>query len=748
MSPSKQPLIGNKTEINYRMPDLPSKVVNSSSGDAARMNSETPSNEMKMETNGSFWLGRTKKDDSPVELPAHAFKRHFMALGGSGSGKTVLCKCVIEEAVRNNIPVLIIDPQGDISSLAIKGNPEELEEHGTSLEIQEEFFSRARIAIFTPASNKAIPISVNPFKSPSQDIPHEEAVQAIDLTATSLTSFLGYDLNTDAGKGAKAYMFTILEHLWQQGQRINDMSHLAHMVLNPPAKIAATLNSLVAKKEPEEIARKLHFLTVGTSSLMFQMGVQIDINLFLDNSDGKVPVNIIYLNTLASENDKQFFLATLFKELYCWMLKNPSNDLRMLFYVDEISPYIPPYPRNPPPKNAYTLLFKQARKYGIGLVAATQNITDIDYKALAQVNTWCLGRMMTTQDIARVQKIIQSIDPAHADTILRKLPSLRTGEFLLLSPDFYDDVVDFNVRWLATKHLTLDERDLSQYVPAESRTFFEKHLETKITKKWTAAAHFAPSTTLEERTRRFLYSARKAVSADSVARNLKTSLADTEKTLHKLVNTRIARKGRAKGRSEYLYWLSEFNLDPSRDINGEVLTIPARITQVEASKRANSMLKGSSYRKEEEIYDAEFSYIPIWRVTATREATRLLLLKKEETHTYYVSAQTAAIISLEKKEIVFHKLMTSTTEKLRNLDEDEHITFVPKMPAEIEKFPQIKLGIDRAYQTLELKIGVKPVSTEMILLPVWSLKVQHKKKKTKRTISMDAATGRSLSGHF
>jgi hypothetical protein len=745
---SKQPLIGNKTEINYGMPDLPSKAVNGSSGDAARMSSETPSNEIKIETNGSFLLGRTRKDDSPVELPVHAFKRHFMALGGSGSGKTVLCKCVIEEAVRNNIPVLIIDPQGDISSLAIKGNPEELEEHGTSLEIQEEFFSRARIAIFTPASNKAIPISVNPFKSPSQDIPHEEAVQAIDLTATSLTSFLGYDLNTDAGKGAKAYMFTILEHLWQQGQRISDMSHLAHLVLNPPAKIAATLNSLVAKKEPEEIARKLHFLTVGTSSLMFQMGVQIDISLFLDNSDGKVPVNIIYLNTLASENDKQFFLATLFKELYCWMLKNPSNDLRMLFYVDEISPYIPPYPRNPPPKNAYTLLFKQARKYGIGLVAATQNITDIDYKALAQVNTWCLGRMMTTQDIARVQKIIQSIDPAHADTVLRKLPSLRTGEFLLLSPDFYDDVVDFNVRWLATKHLTLDERDLSQYVPAESRMFFEKHLETKITKKWTAAAHFAPSTTLEERTRRFLYSARKAVSADSVARNLKTSLADTEKTLHKLVNTRIARKGRTKGRSKYLYWLSEFNLDPSRDINGEVLTIPARITQVEASKRANSMLQGSSYRKEEEIYDAELSYIPIWRVTATREATRLLLLKKEETHTYYVSAQTAAIISLEKKEIVFHKLMTSATEKLRNLDEDEHITFVPKMPGEIEKFPQIKLGIDRAYQTLELKIGVKPVSTEMILLPVWSLKVQHKKKKTKRTISMDAATGRSLSGHF
>ena len=80
-----------------------------------------------VETPGSFFLGRTKANGSPVELPVNAFKRHFMALGGSGSGKTVLCKCVIEEAVRNNVPVIIVDPQGDISSLAIKGNPEELD---------------------------------------------------------------------------------------------------------------------------------------------------------------------------------------------------------------------------------------------------------------------------------------------------------------------------------------------------------------------------------------------------------------------------------------------------------------------------------------------------------------------------------------------------------------------------------------------------------------------------------------------
>jgi len=695
----------------------------------------------------SLFLGKEMVNQSPVKLPVKAFHRHLMALGASGSGKTVLCKCVMEEAVRNDIPLIIVDPQGDISSLGLKGDPEEIEKHGTPLTIQEEFFEKARVAVFTPASSKGIPISVNPLKFPPEDTPSEESILTLDMTATSLTSFLGYDLNSDAGKGAKAYLFTLLQHLWQEGQTIKDVGHMADIVLRPPAKITGVLYDLVTKKEPQEIARKLRFLTVGTPSLMFQMGVQINIDMFMDRSDGKVPINIIYMNTLSSANDKQFFLATLLRELYCWMLKNPSEDVQLLFYVDEIAPYIPPYPRNPPPKEAYALLFKQARKYGIGLVAATQNVTDIDYKALAQVNTWCLGRMMTKQDIARVQKIIQSIDPMRADMVLQRLPSLQTGEFLMLSPDVYDNVVDFQVRWLVSDHLTLDEKDLPQCLSPELKMFFEKYsLEQKeVAEK--PAVPSVPSKPVEERVQLFLNSARQGVSADSIAENLKVNVEDTEETLNELVKTRIVEKGRVKGSAENLYWLSKFGFKPSKSIIGEVLTIPMRITQVEASKRAKPMLEGGLLGKKEEIYDAEFSYIPIWRVAATRE-TKRLFFKKKRFDTYYLSAHTGAIVSLEKKEMVFRKLMTKGVEKLKDLDDDDDITFVPKLPGEVEEFPRIETGINRIYRKLQMTLGVKPVSAEMILLPVWTLRVRHKKKLAKRTIIMDAATGRILSGHF
>ena len=698
----------------------------------------------------SLFLGRETVNENKVELPVKAFHRHLMALGASGSGKTVLCKCVMEEAVRNNIPLIIVDPQGDIASLSLRGKPEEIEKHGTPLSIQEEFFEKARVAIFTPASSKGIPICVNPLRFPSEDTPREESISALDMIVTSLTSFLGYDLDSDAGKGAKAYLYTILEHLWREGQTIKDMGHMADIVLRPPAKITGTLYDLVTKKEPQEIARKLRFLTVGTPSLMFQMGVQIDIDMFMDQSDGKVPVNIIYLNTLNSANDKQFFLATLLRELYCWMLKNPSEDVQLLFYVDEIAPYIPPYPRNPPPKEAYALLFKQARKYGVGLVAATQNVTDIDYKALAQVNTWCLGRMMTQQDIARVQKIIQSIAPMRAEMILQRLPSLRTGEVLMLSPDFYDDVVGFQVRWLVTEHLTLDEKDLPQCLSPESKMFFEKYsLEQKeVAEKPVAVAPSPSSKNLEQRVQLFLNSARQAVSLNFISENLKVSVEDAKRMLVELGKIGVVERGRVKGSTEDLYWLSKFGFKPSMNIIGEILTIPVRITQVEACKKAKSMLEGGILGKKEEIYDAELSHIPIWRVSATRETKKLLFLKKKEIDTYYINARTNAIVSLEKREIVFHKLIRQDVEKLKDLDDDDEITFIPRLPGEIESFPKISLGIDKVCRKLKTTLGVKPVSAEMVLLPVWNLKVQHKKTAAKRTIIMDAATSRILSGHF
>jgi hypothetical protein len=214
-----------------------------------------------------------------------------------------------------------------------------------------------------------------------------------------------------------------------------------------------------------------------------------------------------------------------------------------------------------------------------------------------------------------------------------------------------------------------------------------------------------------------------------------------------LVKAGIVKKSRNKVGGETLYWLSEFNLDPSKGISGEVLMISPLISQAEAVQKSRSLLEGGVFHKDEEVYDAEFRYLAIWRVRATRE-TRMFLAKKEETRTYYISAETGDLISLEKREIVLHRLISDASQNLRNLDEDKRFTFVSRIPSEADKLPQPKLNMEKACQTLELKIGVKPVSAALVLLPIWGLKVQHKTKKAKRTITMDAATGRLLKGNM
>jgi hypothetical protein len=69
--------------------------------------------------------------------------------------------------------------------------------------------------------------------------------------------------------------------------------------------------------------------------------------------------------------------------------------------MDEIFGYFPPV-ANPPSKQPLLTLLKQARAFGLGVVLATQNPVDLDYKGLANTGTWFIGRLQTERDKARV----------------------------------------------------------------------------------------------------------------------------------------------------------------------------------------------------------------------------------------------------------------------------------------------------------------------------------------------------------
>lgn len=423
-----------------------------------------------------LWLGRRRDDGNATQLPPRALLRHVMALGSSGSGKTVLCKVVVEEAVRNGIPVICVDPQGDLCSL-VEGakDPQALAQHGIDPEVAREFAERADVVIFTPASPKGVPLSADPVDPGLGTLSPAERLQALTRTASMVTSLLGFDADSDEGAGLVAVLDGVLAEMLDAG-REPSLAALGDTLLEHEKDGFARLSRYLDPKKIRTACQRLARLDVGARRLLFHEGVPIDVDVLLgrdsqSGGDGRIRVSVVYLNTLGSQDDKDFVVAALADRLYSWMLDHPSASPQALFYIDEVSPFIPPV-RKPACKEGLALLFKQARKYGVCCLMATQNPGDVDYRAMSQFGTWALGRLTTRQDLKKIEPSIKSLDPVHSDALLAALPGLRPGQFTLLSPDHFDSAVPLEVRWLLSEHCTFDEERIEGVADERWRTRF------------------------------------------------------------------------------------------------------------------------------------------------------------------------------------------------------------------------------------------------------------------------------------
>ena len=163
----------------------------------------------------SIVLGKNKATGEIVSLKKKTLQRHIVTLGASGSGKTVFCKVVIEEAVRHGIPVIIIDPQGDIASLGLPGDPAILQEKGYSPEFAEEYLKNAEVRIWTPASSKGIPLCINPLKFSEEEMDVEDIIKTVDNIAATLIRFVGYDPRVGRDMLVLLFPYHCLDHILQ-----------------------------------------------------------------------------------------------------------------------------------------------------------------------------------------------------------------------------------------------------------------------------------------------------------------------------------------------------------------------------------------------------------------------------------------------------------------------------------------------------------------------------------------------------
>lgn len=451
---------------------------------------------------GVFYLGRTVDPEAAQSDEAEVVSEprdlllydsrdlltHALCVGMTGSGKTGLCVTLLEEAALDGVPALVIDPKGDLGNLLLTFpdlaaadfepwiDPEEaarkgqdvaqraaavaetwrtgLAQWGQSGERIARLRQSADLAVYTPGSEGGRPLSIlSSFAAPPREVMDDPDLLR-DRVHTVTASLLGLaGLDADPVKSRDYILLAnLFEALWQGGAPAGALGlpELVQAVQNPPISRVGVmdLESFYPAKERFELALTLNNLLAAPTFQAWTRGEPLDVDRLLYDEAGRPRVSVLHIAHLP-EAERMFFIALLLDQVLGWVRTRPgTTSLRALLVMDEIYGYLPPV-AEPPSKRPLLTLLKQARAYGLGLVLATQNPADVDYKALSNLGTWFLGRLQTERDRDRLLAGLLSASGAGLDRkrIEHLLAGLDSRVFLLHNVHEDEGPVLFHTRW-------------------------------------------------------------------------------------------------------------------------------------------------------------------------------------------------------------------------------------------------------------------------------------------------------------
>jgi hypothetical protein len=445
---------------------------------------------------GAFYLGRdydpgTKQmEDSLVMYDSKDLVTHGVVLGMTGSGKTGLCLALLEEAAMDKVPAIVIDPKGDIANFLLTFpnlSPAEFEpwineedatkkgktvpeyaaaqadlwkkglgDWGQSPERIRTLRDTVDITVFTPGSNSGIPVSIlASLGAPSAELIDDSELFAerIDSTAASILGLLGVTGDSISSR-EHILLSRIFDHAWRKGESLT-LEHIIGYVQAPPfAKVGVIeVDEFFPEKKRSEFAMLINNLLAAPSFQTWLSGAPLDIKKMMHTPEGKPRVSIFSIAHL-NDAERMFFVSLLLNQMVSWMRsQSGTTSLRALLYMDEIYGYLPPT-ANPPSKKPMMILLKQARAFGLGILVATQNPVDLDYKALSNIGTWWLGRLQTERDKNRVLDGLEGAASSQGSKFDRsEIDAMLSGlgnRVFLMNNVHEDHPCVFQVRWCMT----------------------------------------------------------------------------------------------------------------------------------------------------------------------------------------------------------------------------------------------------------------------------------------------------------
>ncbi len=415
----------------------------------------------------TFYLGRRydptdhKLMDDVVYYDARDLVTHAIVVGMTGSGKTGLCITMLEEAILDNIPAIIIDPKGDITNLLLTFpdfkptdfepwiNPDDARRAGLdtpayAADVAAQWKeglsnwgivpdrlrwlkSIAKYSIYTPGSDAGLPISIlASLAAPKEGWAGNEEVnrEKISGIVTALLALIGKNVEPVKDK-EHVIISNIFEYSWSRGINLT-LEDVIMQVQQPPFTKLGVLDidAYMSEKARYKLAMELNNIVAAPSFQSWIQGEPLDIQNLLYQPNGRAHVSIFYIAHL-NEAERQFIITLLLENMQGWMRQQSgTTSLRAVLYIDEMFGYFPPYPLNPPTKDPILRLLKQARAFGLGLILATQNPGDLDYKGLSNAGTWFIGRLQSANDKARVMAGLESLATADSRLDLKAVDRL------------------------------------------------------------------------------------------------------------------------------------------------------------------------------------------------------------------------------------------------------------------------------------------------------------------------------------
>ena len=434
---------------------------------------------------GLFYLGKRYDLASNARLEdlilydSRDLLTHAVVLGMTGSGKTGLGITLLEEAAIDGVPVLAIDPKGDLTNLLLtfpdlapsdfapwvdegeasrkqmtvdayaadiakrwKAGLAEWDQDGSRIA---RLRAAAEVRVYTPGSRAATPLAILGQTGQSRHETAEDAQGRIAATAAGLLGLVGM---TDVQPHSRelALVSTILQT--RQGDGDTDLAWLVQQIQRPSFERVGVLDleTFYPARDRQELALKFNSVLAAPGFELWSTGEPLQASSLLFTPDGRPRIAIISIAHL-DEPQRMLVVSLVLNAVLQWTRRQTgTSSLRALVYMDEVAGYLPPV-ANPPSKAPLLTLLKQARAYGVGITLATQNPVDLDYKALSNIGTWFLGKLQTERDKARVLDGLEGLAGGLDRQTMDKALSTLRGRVFLMHNVHEQGPVALETRW-------------------------------------------------------------------------------------------------------------------------------------------------------------------------------------------------------------------------------------------------------------------------------------------------------------